>query len=254
MANQENKLDSFFREKLEHHEEKPSRLVWERLDQELGRKKSGHIPIIRLAASLILLLGLGYVLWQFNDPGQNTEGQRAEMEETTYESLEAQINESLALEEVEIAPSTLDEKVQVTAKGASQALVNPKPKEINEIREENRKAQLLAENILEIKPERLKEEIIEIPEIPLNDLKIDQMTAQAKERNDEVEEEVSYRVIIKSSGIKNEEKKPNIIEGLENNVNKIGTFLNKVEQGFADLQDAKNNLFASNSPTREGSR
>ncbi|WP_291788401.1 hypothetical protein [Cecembia sp.] len=257
MANQENKLDQFFREKLEQHEEKPSQLVWERLDQELGRKKSGYIPLFRLVASLILLLGIGYVLWQYNVPDQFTEEQRAEKEDTMIESMEAEINETLALEQEEITPLTSDEKAQVASKeaaGVSQSLEKTEPKKNNESQKESENAPLLAGNMLEVNPERFNEVLIELPEIPITELKIDQMTAMAEETNNEVEEEISYRVIIKSSGIKNEEKKPNIIEGLENNVNKIGTFLNKVEQGFADLQDAKNNLFASNSQTREESR
>jgi hypothetical protein len=66
-----------------------------------------------------------------------------------------------------------------------------------------------------------------------------------------VEEEVmTYKITIKSNGIKEEPEKQGFIAGIENKVDKIGGLLSKVEQGFADLQDAKDNLFVSNNTSK----
>jgi hypothetical protein len=58
-------------------------------------------------------------------------------------------------------------------------------------------------------------------------------------------EEPTYRVKIYSDGLKEESKDKNLIAGIGKTVTEVEGLLGKVDQGFADLQDAKNNLFAS---------
>ncbi len=245
MANKENNLDRYFRGKLGRHEEKPSALAWEKLEQELDKKKPANILFLRLVASLLLVLGLAFVFWQFNKPLEQTESQLAEVEEVLEGNEASKIPETFSLEEEKNEGKYPKKKSET-----SQKLPVNENQDSKKAEKEPRKGALLAQNDVVLSPQRMKETIIELPEIPLLELRTDEAITSSKKLSFEPEEEVNYKVIIKSSGIKDEPKKPNLIEGLENNVNKIGTFLSKVEQGFADLQDAKNNLFASN-PIKE---
>jgi hypothetical protein len=246
MANKENNLDRYFREKLGQYEEKPAALAWEKLEQELGKKKSANILFLRLAASLLLVLGLAFVFWQFINPIEQTESQLAEVEEVLEGNEASKIQETFALEEEKNEGQYSEKRAET-----SQKLPMNENQDSKKAEKEHTKGALLAQNDAVASPQRMKETIIELPEIPILELPTHEAIASSQKLSFEPEEEVSYKVIIKSSGIKDEPKKPNLIEGLENNVNKIGTFLSKVEQGFADLQDAKNNLFASNSPIKE---
>jgi hypothetical protein len=96
--------------------------------------------------------------------------------------------------------------------------------------------------------ERINEVVFETPEIMIPELDVSESIAQ----NDieEEEEVMTYKITIKSNGIKETPEKQGLIAGIENKVDKIGGLLNKVEQGFADLQDAKDNLFVSNNTSK----
>lgn len=246
MANTENNLDRYFREKLEKHEEKPSTLAWERLDQELGRKKPSYVPFLRMAATLLLVMGLTFVFWQLDNNKEQSGEQLAEVEEASKREEVVEMNGNLAFEEEE-EEIRLEPKEKANAGQMAKTAPSVENLPARKVQEEPVSSILLAEE----RPQRVEVKPIELPEIPLAELRLDHAITSAQNLSMEAEEEVNYRVIIKSSGIKDEPKKPNLIEGIENNVNKLGTFLSKVEQGFADLQDAKNNLFASNSPARE---
>ncbi len=58
-------------------------------------------------------------------------------------------------------------------------------------------------------------------------------------------QEVTYKVTIISMGMKDSPEKQTLVGEIENKIDKIGGFIGKVDQGLADLQDAKNNLFAN---------
>ncbi|MGY6743394.1 MAG: hypothetical protein ACXIUQ_11715 [Cecembia sp.] len=247
MANTENNLDRYFREKLEKHEEKPSALAWERLDQELGRKKPTYVPFLRIAATLLLVIGLAFVFWQLDYTSEQAGEQLAEVEEVSMPEEAVEMNGSLAFKEEDIEGDNLQPLEKDNTGQIAKTAPSVEKVSARKVQEEPASASLLAEEL----PKRVEEKPIELPEIPIAELRLDHAITSAQNFSMEAEEEINYRVIIKSSGIKDEPKKPNLIEGIENNVNKLGTFLSKVEQGFADLQDAKNNLFASNNPARE---
>src|SRR5690554_2680071 len=63
MAEEYKDIDNLFREKLERHSVNPSPMVWEKLEGRLGQKKTPIVPWIKIAASLVLLLGLTALLW-----------------------------------------------------------------------------------------------------------------------------------------------------------------------------------------------
>lgn len=252
MANADKKFDQYFQEKLENHEVKPSKLAWERLDSQLGKRdKAAYYPFMRIAAAIILLMGSGYLVWQFSTT-EITRPQTAEiiqipvLEEVLDNKIESQTEQEITNEDKSdfVKPETIEkEKPQETPVKKPQIVRNSvtgSPKE------------LLAENT--ILTERNQEQMIGIPELNLPELKLDAALAMNDVSQQEYEEVVEYKVIIKSKGLKDEPAKQGLIGGIEDKVDKIGGFLNKVEQGFADLQDAKENLFASNVPRRERSK
>ncbi|WP_304517338.1 hypothetical protein [Cecembia rubra] len=256
MANQENQLDRYFREKLVEHEEKPSHLVWERLDQNLGNNKPGFSPLWKSAAIFLLILGFGYIFWQVSNTGDTKNAQVAENKDAIPADQKYKANEDLeGMETIENA--TTDRQAQVIEQDAEEYKPshhqNKKPSQ----KSIEPNTPLFANNEPIIEKIRLDENIPQVTEISLPELKLSETIAfnsETQEKEEAQEETISYRITIKSNGLKEETKKQNIIEGLENNVNKIGAFLEKVEQGFADLQDAKENLFASNTPRKERSK
>lgn len=252
MANADKKFDQYFQEKLGNHEVKPSKLAWERLDSQLGKKgKAAYYPFMRLAAAIILLMGAGYIVWQFSTT-EITRPQTAEIiqnpvqEEVLDHKTESQTEQEITNEDKSefVNPESIEnEKAQDTPVKKPQIVKKPvteSPKE------------LLAENT--IQTERSQEQMIGIPDLDLPELKLEEALAMNTDEEQRDEEIVEYKVIIKSNGLKDEPVKQGLIEGIEEKVDKIGGFLNKVEQGFADLQDAKENLFASNVPRRERSK
>jgi hypothetical protein len=258
MANEENKLDQYFREKLSAHEEKPSQLVWERLDQQLSGKKPAFSPLLKAAAAVLIIMGFGFILWQIANSEYPSPVQFAEQREVipSEESEKTTLNQ----EPGEIASLEIEGTgIQEPAIGKVSEQRNPIPIQQQKTGKKSNETAtpLLALNEPGIEKNRIDESILQGSDLSLPELKIDQTIALNLDNEEKIEvqeEAVSYRIIIKSNGLKDEPKKQNIIEGIENNVNKIGAFLGKVEQGFADLQDAKENLFASNTPRKERSK
>jgi hypothetical protein len=258
MAKAENKFDQYFRDKLVNHEEKPSKLVWERLENQLNKKKPEVYPMLRIAATILLFLGLGYILWQFSGIGVNEQAP-----ELVSEAIEQKVPEQeqkdqplLSYKEEEVAngKGLKDGTQNYPTQSKEQAKEKAIQKQSNQEKME-KSSDLLAQAETEKTDVRTDESTVDIPTITLTlpELNLDEAIA-AIDEDETPEEFVEYRIIIKSNGLKDEPKKQNIIEGIENNVNKIGGLLSKVEQGFADLQDAKDNLFASNTPRKERSK
>jgi hypothetical protein len=258
MAKAENKFDQYFRDKLVNHEEKPSKLVWEKLESQLNKEKPEAYPIMKIAATILLLLGFGYILWQFTGFIVNDQAP-----ELVSEAIERKVPEqepkdqpllSYKEEEVENEKGLKD----VTQNNPTQSKELAKEKAIQKQTSQEKiekSKDLLAQAEIEKIEVRADETTMDIPTISLTLPELNLKQAIAAIEEDETPEEfVEYRIIIKSNGLKDEPKKQNIIEGIENNVNKIGGLLSKVEQGFADLQDAKDNLFASNTPRKERSK
>jgi hypothetical protein len=60
--------------------------------------------------------------------------------------------------------------------------------------------------------------------------------------NQTTENEIAYTVRIVSRGYAIAPDKGQLVDGIENKLEKIGGFFTKVDKGFGDLQDAKNDL------------
>lgn len=251
MANADKNFDQYFKDKLGNHEIKPSKLAWERLDSQLGNKgKTVAFPFMRIAAAMIILLGAAYIIWQVSRTEELSDPQIAEViqipeqEEILERNTEAQLEmETNKEEEGNLITSEKPELEK--AKQAPPV----KPQGIRKTVIESPK-ELLANNTTPA--ERNQEEVISIPELELPELRLNESIAMNTDA--EEEEVIEYKITIKSKGLREEPQKQGLISGIEEKVDKIGGFLNKVEQGFADLQDAKENLFASNVPRRERSK
>jgi hypothetical protein len=250
MANAENKFDRYFRDKLVDHEEKPAGIIWEKLENRLNKEKSAGFSILKIAAAVLFFLGLGFTTWQIIKVNNPAPELITEAIENKVLDPQDNMQQQIAIQEEEKTQDGLD---QEAINGSSGMEENPKeeniPKPTGPIKTEKAKV-LLAQVETEKINERSSEILVDIPDLILPELNIEEAVASFEE-NESSEEFVEYRVIIKSNGLKDEPKKQNIIEGIENNVNKIGGLLSKVEQGFADLQDAKDNLFASNTPRKQ---
>lgn len=252
MANSDKKFDQYFQEKLGNHEVKPSKLAWERLDSQLGKKgKAAYYPFMRIAAAIVLLMGAGYLVWQFKT-AEITRPQTAEIIQIpVQEEVLDNKTESLTEQEITNEDKGVFVKPETIEKEKAQETPVKKPQMVSKPVTESPK-ELLTENT--IQTERNQEQMISIPELDLPELKLEEAIAMNNLEEQDDEDVIEYKVIIKSNGLKDEPAKQSLIVGIEEKVDKIGGFLNKVEQGFADLQDAKENLFASNVPRKERSK
>jgi hypothetical protein len=253
MAKAENKFDQYFRDKLVDHEEKPSRLVWERLENQLNKKKPTGFLYLKIAATVLLSLGISYTIWQFVQENEPAPELISNAIDNSILEQEPEEQSSITFQEAEKQHES-PQKNETNNSVQNQVVPREKqaPKQTVPRKTEDAKV-LLAQADTESSSERINEISVDIPDLTIPELNIREAIASIEE-DESVEELVEYKIIIKSKGLKDEPKKQNIIEGIESNVNKIGGLLTKVEQGFADLQDAKDNLFASNTPRKERSK
>ena len=247
MANTDKNFDEYVQKKLSNYEVKPSRLAWERLDQKLSEhNRKTAFPFLKIAATILILISAGYVFYTMNLEVIDDSKQLA-----VHEEIIKQDNKITS--EISESPSTGliegDEKAELKEKKAKP--IQPKVVKTAPVRSKTRSQQLVAEASKPL--ETLQNEKIELPEIPIPELDIRESIALNTADIGE-EEEIAYKVTIISRGLKEEPAKQNLLEEIEEKVDKIGGLFSKVEQGFADLQDAKNNLFANSNPRKERSR
>ena len=257
MANEKNNLDQFFREKLENHTERPSKLAWERLESQLPQQSKSNKGIWwAAAASLTILFTVGYfILREGNMPvekpmlADNTTEEvvktPTQPEITTPEVIEKpqnKIENQQTAEELNTKPTT------TTKPKAKPADIPAKPQKSQTTTPQNlvamneTKEEPMQETIETVVTPKVETETPEFKQAELPDLKLEKAIAEASEP---MEAEPAYRVKIYSSGLTEESKDKNLIAEIGKTVNEVEGLLGKVDQGFADLQDAKNNLFAS---------
>lgn len=257
MARQDHPIDDLFRDKLSGHQEKPSTHVWEKLGARLhqANEKKGF-PWLRVAASLLVVATLAYVVWsniQKEDELKPLVTESNTIEEALYgeekgpaplmhqdsvghkedrdmegnsSQVEEDENEQAPVQEVP-APRPLPSK-------PTPSKVGEQPNGTLAVREEEKALEPVSEL-----------DLVAIDSLGQVDPKPDIEQWVAENLPNEKEEEVAYRVHIISSGISEKPKKEPLAKEIEQTIYKIGGLLGKVDQGFADLQDAKNNLFAT---------
>lgn len=256
MAKENNNLDQFFREKLENHTEKPSALAWERLESQLPPQSKSNKGIWwAVAASLTILFTVGY--WVLRE--ENVSVEKPLLADNQIETIaETPVENEITQPEVveEAQPKIENQLPAVEMKTKPTTTTQPEPKPVDPSSHTQKSQPKAPQNLVamtETKEETKQETVVEktpqvtleSPEIRPLDLPALELENTVAEVNDPTEAEPAYRVKIYSSGLKEDPKDKNLIAGIGKTVNEVEGLLGKVDQGFADLQDAKNNLFAS---------
>lgn len=253
MANAPKNLDEFFKEKLDQHSVKPSALAWERLENQLPKKPESNKGIWwAIAASISLLLMAGFLFWP---KPENISRENLMAEEVQQEVIQENLTEIEKPETVESSPAqtqaekTSEPVAQPVQKPQTQKKTKPTSTPSSQTIPQNLIAQtetIPTEDIKLIERPDLKAEtqVVSIPVLETPNL--NQTVAEAKPT-----EEPLYRVSIYSDGIKKEEVNKNLITELGKTVGTVEGFIGKVDNGFADLQDAKNNIFATLTSKKE---
>ena len=244
MAEKDKDIDALFRAGLAHHSETPSPRSWQQLQGKLSEQKNGSISWRSIAATILLLASATSIWWY------SVRMTDRQMETLAEEYIQDEPNVSVSQKDdaaIQHLPSEEGRIVEDTVRDTSLNSVNKKPThpakpESTPIRK------TIALNDADIVPERVKEKAPRItkleplePELPEVDFspKVDGTIHK------EQKEEVAYTVTIISNGITEKPNRDNLVKEIEDKIDRIGGVVYKMDQGFANLQDAKNDLFAS---------
>jgi hypothetical protein len=248
MAKSDEVLDRVFREKLENHQEAPSPAAWDKLESQLNPAEQPKKNFWwAIAAAMPLLLGLGYLIWS-----QAPQEEQVNSLATTEEVLE--IPPVLASSpEAETVVSEGDQKPVSLAETSAPSKSTP-----------NLKSSLPQENFQKVNLEKVMAEVNAFPsqqnaekveEKPTIESKIwvtPEPTRTAPTPNTyqpslaDAEEIEGYRIRIFSDGLKKEEApNKNLITELGKTVGQVEGLLEKLDEGFVEIQDKKERLFSS---------
>ncbi len=248
MAKSDEELDRVFREKLENHQESPSPAAWDKLEAQLDAakqpKKSSWWAI---AAAMPLLLGLGYLIWS-QAPQADEESSLAAIEEvstSTPVSVSPIEAETLVSEEVQ-KPVSLAEAS--TSRASKLVLKSNFPQENSK---EVNLGNVVAEAIsfpssqaavaVEVNSTTESKTLI-IPE-PTQTTPSPSTLQPSLADTEEID---GYRIRIFSDGLKKEEApNKNLITELGKTVGQVEGLLDKLDEGFVEIQDKKDRLFSS---------
>ena len=242
MAENNKDIDVLFREKLAEYSEMPRPKAWDRIQGKLDQKnKSGFEPWIRIAAS-VLLLGLGLALIYYSLLSNENNPGRIAQQETVPDTRPGNI---LSLE-------VFPEMVQEEIVPQSNSTVQPAPVPVKRPLREINKAPInlvvqATEDSEEVTEENRPPMDVESRDLPA----LDKELLMSDGGISEEVEEVPYKITIISNGLSPRQDKDNLVKEIENKIGQLGGLLSKVDQEFADLQDSKNNLFASLTSKKE---
>lgn len=247
MAKSDEVLDRVFREKLEHHQESPRLAVWDKLEAQLdvGKqpKKSYWWAI---AAAMPLLLGIGYLIWS-QAPQADQESSLAASEEVL--EIPA-ILESTP--ETEAVVSEEDQKSVYQAEKVSP--LSSKPILAGVVSQKNAKEAPIESRLAEAFTSPIPQKTLEATvnsatetEIWVTPEPTRTSTPTSSQASLAAAEEVDgYRIRIFSDGLKKEEASPkNLITELGKTVGQVEGLLEKLDEGFGEIQDRKERLFSS---------
>ena len=234
----ENDIDRLFREKLTDHTAHPSSSAWNKLEGQLSQKKKSAVLWMKIAAATVFMGGLTALIWFSVENTRQELDMLADQEPVReYMAPENQALPGTAPVEVEDAVEEESRSKTVAArpvvKKTAPTAVTPAPvtKQTNE-------------------PEPISKEsvpVLELESIELPPLDQDLLMAENNliDLEPTPDQEVAYKITIISNGLREKPEKESLVGEIENKIDKLGGLIGKMDQGFADLQDAKNNLFAS---------
>ena len=248
MAKSDEVLDRVFREKLENHEASPSLAAWDKLEAQLDAakqpKKSSWWAI---AAAMPLLLGLGYLIWS-QAPQAEQENSLAAIEEvsTSTPVSELPIEAKTAVSEETQKPVSLARSS--TSHSSKPVLKSSFPQENSkEAQLENVVAEAVTFPSAQTTLERAVTYSSESKTLPTpgpTQTTTSPSTAQPTLADGEDLEE--YRIRIFSDGLKKEEApNKNLITELGKTVGQVEGLLDKLDEGFVEIQDKKERLFST---------
>lgn len=253
MAKTPKNLDEFFKEKLDQHSVKPSALAWERLENQLPQKPESNKGIWwAIAASISLLLMAGFLFWPNPENISQENLMAEEVQQEVIQDNQPEVEEPSITESSPSktqADETQEPAAQPVQKPKTQKKSKPTSTPSSQSIPQNLIAQTETKQVEEIKSVERPDLKAETPEVslpPIETSSLNQTIAEAQ-----TSEEPLYRVNIYSDGIKKEEANKNLITELGKTVSTVEGFIGKVDNGFADLQDAKNNIFATLTTKKE---
>ncbi|WP_215224489.1 hypothetical protein [Echinicola shivajiensis] len=259
MDNQKHPIDELFSTKLKQHQESPSKLSWERLDAQLGPQKKTNRPFwISIAAMLIGIFVLALLLWRidFTDHNENTPMMAEQNPVINQEILpkndidpQEEITKPAekTIPKTDSVKKTKKEEENIQEDKKPEMKNNPSPTKLNQRDENSPDNSLVAESNqrpIEKAPEITINKGLELSGMGNGGINMNELIADNSLSEEKVEP-VAYTVKIKSSGISEKPKKEKLVTEIGDKINTLGGLIGKVDKGYADLQDAKNNLFAS---------
>lgn len=235
------KIDKFFRQRLENWEQTPDPLAWEKLSEKLEQRKKplwGRTGKYAAGVSVVFMLGLLFY-WMLDwERKEQFTSEIVDINEIKTPDPSGPPVWDEALDSIE-----MEESVKVDILPSSTIpLISSKLPSANEnkaLRLKREESSKIKEEIPVIEFSRVELVEIDMPSLPVQETIFEDIAP---------EREVEYKVRIVSRGYAISPDKGDIIE---QQVGKIGNFLTRVDQGFADLQDAKNDFFALTTTKKE---
>lgn len=248
MAKSDEILDRVFRDKLENQEASPSPAAWEKLEAQLDvAKQPKKNSWWAIAAAMPLLLGLGYLIWS-QAPQPKQENSVAASEEVLEVPL---VPESTQKAETEVSEesqyqNSLPEKVYPSSS---------KPDLLASLPQENSKEVNLGKVVAEAVTFPSPQTGIPVEVNSTSEAKT-WLSPEATQTNTsasstqptlaDTEEIDGYRIRIFSDGLKKEgAPNKNLITELGKTVGQVEGLLDKLDEGFVEIQDKKDRLFSS---------
>ena len=248
MAKSDEVLDQVFREKLENQESAPSPAAWDKLEAQLDAakqpKKSSWWAI---AAAMPLLLGLGYLIWS-QAPQAEQENSLAAIEEV---STSTPVSES-PIEAETMVTEEVQKPVSLAEASTSRA---SKPIQKSSLPQENSREVNLGNVVAEAisfpsSQAAVAQEVNSTTESKTLVIPEPTQTTPSPSTSQpslaDTEEIDGYRIRIFSDGLKKEEApNKNLITELGKTVGQVEGLLDKLDEGFVEIQDKKDRLFSS---------
>ena len=248
MAKSDEVLDRVFREKLENHEASPSPAAWDKLEAQLdATKQPKRSTWWAIAAAMPLLLGLGYLIWS-QAPQADEVSSLAAIEEVSTSTPVSESSpeaETMVSEEVQ-KPVSLAEKSTFQSSKPSLKSILPQEnsKEVN-------LGNVVAETVTFTSPQAaVAMEVKSVTESKTFLITESTQTTPSPSTSQpslaDTEEFDGYRIRIFSDGLKKEEApNKNLITELGKTVGQVEGLLDKLDEGFGEIQDKKERLFSS---------
>lgn len=244
MADNIDDLDKLFKNALSNHTTSPAPEVWDKLSASLDNKDKGFLftPWRWAAAVAVVLVSF----WLF------------------HHSFVVEVQDpSLAIQDTKISeknPFSISASTDIAGKEKIKSQSKKVAKEPIPESGELKSKEKLEKPLTEKTRPSIKRVREQLPPVlaQMEPLNKDELTATISEQmalNPTIDRKETpdksykgYKVKIISNGYAIQPEKEQLVAELEN---KIGGFFTKVDEGFGELRDAKNNLFASLTTKRE---